>query len=159
MIRQHIDKASGAGRRQEEELSLQRALMESMQPSPGFVTLPPMRQATPQKTAPGGKDGKSPSSNPDFLFRQSNPASPAADIKGLSVFELSRLIPQPYSPTPSCPTECQICLVDFATGQSVQRLQCLHTFHSHCIAQWLGKKPVCPECRFDLRSIDFDRFA
>ena len=56
------------------------------------------------------------------------------------------------------PEECNICLVDFENGDTVKRLQCLHLYHAKCMDEWLAKKSVCPDCKFNLRSLNLDQF-
>jgi len=53
--------------------------------------------------------------------------------------------------------ECNICLVPFEDGDETKTLQCLHTYHSHCINSWLAKKCICPECKFNLRALDISQ--
>ena len=56
------------------------------------------------------------------------------------------------------PMTCNICLVDFKDGDMLKLLQCLHSFHVACIDGWLGKKSVCPECKFNIRSMVICQF-
>jgi hypothetical protein len=42
--------------------------------------------------------------------------------------------------------QCSICLGEFETGEHLRRLPCQHSFHSDCIASWLGVKHTCPLC-------------
>lgn len=53
--------------------------------------------------------------------------------------------------------ECNICAVEFALNDSVKILQCLHTYHASCLDSWLAKKSVCPDCKFNLRTLDFQQ--
>lgn len=39
---------------------------------------------------------------------------------------------------------CTICLTEYAVGEEVRRLPCLHLFHRACIDEWLKKSDVCP---------------
>ena len=41
--------------------------------------------------------------------------------------------------------QCSICLDD--NNESMQMLECGHTFHKSCCDKWLAKKPACPLCR------------
>lgn len=51
--------------------------------------------------------------------------------------------------------ECSICCTDFEDGDETKTLQCLHTHHKRCIDTWLSKKSVCPDCKFNLRALNF----
>lgn len=42
---------------------------------------------------------------------------------------------------------CSICMDDFLSNDSVVPLNCTHTFHSHCISDWVKYKADCPICR------------
>ncbi|RAL41171.1 hypothetical protein DM860_017720 [Cuscuta australis] len=46
--------------------------------------------------------------------------------------------------------ECAICLGEMGVNQEVTRMPCDHTFHGPCIVEWLGRRHVCPLCRFQL---------
>jgi hypothetical protein len=43
--------------------------------------------------------------------------------------------------------ECSICLMNFADGEWVRSLQCVHRFHVACIDRWLRMKDFCPNCK------------
>lgn len=44
--------------------------------------------------------------------------------------------------------ECSICIGDIAPGPEAQALECGHTFHYACIAQWERRRNLtCPNCR------------
>lgn len=52
----------------------------------------------------------------------------------------------------SADISCPICLTNLATNGELIELQCLHTYHRHCIKEWLqsdqsmaGKCPMCRE--------------
>ncbi|XP_026473405.1 RING finger protein 11 [Ctenocephalides felis] len=42
--------------------------------------------------------------------------------------------------------ECVICMVEFAVGDSVRYLPCMHTYHVMCIDDWLMRSLTCPSC-------------
>lgn len=47
-------------------------------------------------------------------------------------------------------TVCDICLLEFETGEAVAwslNPQCNHAYHEDCITDWLLRKPTCPSCR------------
>ncbi|KNC74394.1 hypothetical protein SARC_13057, partial [Sphaeroforma arctica JP610] len=45
---------------------------------------------------------------------------------------------------------CCICLEDFKAGEKMKRLPCLHTYHDHCIDEWLSRRGTCPVCKHAL---------
>ncbi|XP_006654465.2 RING-H2 finger protein ATL72-like [Oryza brachyantha] len=48
----------------------------------------------------------------------------------------------------SSPSECAICLTEFARGEQLRVLpRCNHGFHPRCIDRWLAARPTCPTCR------------
>ncbi|KAJ1977990.1 hypothetical protein H4R35_002079 [Dimargaris xerosporica] len=61
---------------------------------------------------------------------ESEPVSPAAP----SSKPINTLIGQ----------ECSICFEEFEPGQIVARLNCLCTYHRHCIDDWLKRSRSCP---------------
>jgi hypothetical protein len=58
-----------------------------------------------------------------------------------------------FTVTPENPKtgQCSICLQEFAGGDSVKTLPCLHNdFHTACIDQWLKANAACPLCNYRL---------
>jgi len=45
---------------------------------------------------------------------------------------------------------CTICLDEYEVNQEMRTLPCFHSFHAHCVAEWLTKNKVCPVCQFDI---------
>lgn len=45
---------------------------------------------------------------------------------------------------------CIICLCDFANGDQVRALPCLHRFHVDCIDPWLESSKYCPSCKLSV---------
>ena len=45
------------------------------------------------------------------------------------------------------PQTCCICITAIGTLIPARKLKCKHTFHHHCIEQWINTNPSCPECR------------
>lgn len=41
---------------------------------------------------------------------------------------------------------CAICMLDFERGQLLRFLPCEHSYHSHCIDDWLLRSLTCPSC-------------
>ncbi|KAJ1674666.1 hypothetical protein EV182_002815, partial [Spiromyces aspiralis] len=46
--------------------------------------------------------------------------------------------------TPLIDQECPICFEEFAINDKVARLNCMCTYHLHCIQAWLERTPACP---------------
>eukprot|EP00811_Abedinium_folium_P034935 NODE_7773_length_1551_cov_8.372191.p1 GENE.NODE_7773_length_1551_cov_8.372191~~NODE_7773_length_1551_cov_8.372191.p1 ORF type:complete len:413 (+),score=132.68 NODE_7773_length_1551_cov_8.372191:81-1241(+) len=44
-------------------------------------------------------------------------------------------------------SRCQVCMEDFAEGDELRTLPCLHLFHTACVDQWLKVNSICPTCR------------
>ena len=44
-------------------------------------------------------------------------------------------------------SSCPICFDSFEADEIIRALSCKHTFHRHCIGEWLGKSSRCPICR------------
>jgi len=42
--------------------------------------------------------------------------------------------------------ECAICMLDFEKGQLIRFLPCSHSYHCHCIDDWLLRSLTCPSC-------------
>ena len=78
---------------------------------------------------------------------------------GLLPYQIDSIIPYKYTRSTKDPAavECNICLVDFEDGNMVKRLQCLHLYHQKCIDEWLAKRSVCPDCKFNIRALDMDQ--
>jgi Ring finger domain len=99
----------------------------------------------------------------EALGTQKDGKKPVSD-KGLHPFQLDQIVAYEFnkekvkSEDPS-KLECCICLVPYQTGVQVKVLQCVHTFHAKCIDEWLVKKSICPECNFNLRSVDPREFV
>lgn len=49
--------------------------------------------------------------------------------------------------------ECQVCLTDYETGDTLRILPCFHEFHTPCIDPWLSINHTCPVCRV---TVDLD---
>lgn len=69
-----------------------------------------------------------------------NPARPAlvATLPTQVVSSVRRLGEQ---------TQCTICLGDFAVGETLKTIPCLHVYHSKCIDRWLSEDNSCPICK------------
>ncbi|XP_062891902.1 RING finger protein 11-like [Mobula hypostoma] len=42
--------------------------------------------------------------------------------------------------------ECVICMMDFAYGDPIRFLPCMHIYHVECIDEWLMRSFTCPSC-------------
>lgn len=43
-----------------------------------------------------------------------------------------------------------MCRVEYEGDDEVAVLPCGHFYHTDCIAQWLARKKVCPQCNKDV---------
>eukprot|EP01083_Nonionella_stella_P148237 468890_1 len=50
--------------------------------------------------------------------------------------------------------QCSVCMSNYVAGDTVRDLYCGHTFHKHCVDQWLPIKRTCPLCRRDITEND-----
>lgn len=46
--------------------------------------------------------------------------------------------------------ECELCLVDYVSGDELLRLPCMHFFHTSCVMPWLQKSYTCPICQLNV---------
>ncbi|KAK7331059.1 hypothetical protein VNO77_25270 [Canavalia gladiata] len=72
--------------------------------------------------------------------------------EGLSIEEIMLLIRRenfkfPVEEPPENKEACCICQEDYAEGEEIGRLDCVHRFHLECIKHWLVRKNVCPICK------------
>jgi len=51
------------------------------------------------------------------------------------------------TPLPGDQTKCSVCLSDFAEGDTLKSLPCVHFFHKDCIDTWLMVGHTCPLCK------------
>ncbi|NXY15309.1 RNF6 ligase, partial [Atrichornis clamosus] len=42
---------------------------------------------------------------------------------------------------------CSVCINEYAAGNKLRQLPCMHEFHIHCIDRWLSENSTCPICR------------
>jgi len=42
---------------------------------------------------------------------------------------------------------CSICQEEFEANEETGKLSCRHSYHVHCIKQWLSQKNACPVCK------------
>ena len=79
------------------------------------------------------------------------PASRSADSeeRGAVVSPRERVAPHCNW---SSQVECSVCLSDFAVGEELIVLPCLHRFHSECVLQWLERSVFCPICKSDVEA-------
>ncbi|XP_022137196.1 uncharacterized protein LOC111008721 isoform X2 [Momordica charantia] len=43
--------------------------------------------------------------------------------------------------------KCSICQEDYEVDDEMGKLECGHSYHIHCIKQWLAQKNMCPVCK------------
>ncbi|CAL9215398.1 unnamed protein product [Arabidopsis halleri] len=43
--------------------------------------------------------------------------------------------------------KCSICQDEYESEDEVGKLNCGHSFHVHCVKQWLSRKNACPVCK------------
>jgi hypothetical protein len=46
--------------------------------------------------------------------------------------------------------ECCICMEHFSARDTIVETECLHRYHSNCLADWLRQARTCPVCRMDV---------
>lgn len=51
------------------------------------------------------------------------------------------------TPLPGDQTKCPVCLCEFAEGEDLKSLPCVHFFHKECIDRWLMVGHSCPMCK------------
>jgi hypothetical protein len=49
---------------------------------------------------------------------------------------------------------CTICVSNFDVGDNITELECKHTHHTDCIAEWVKYKSECPVCRCSISTVD-----
>jgi hypothetical protein len=42
---------------------------------------------------------------------------------------------------------CSVCLEAYRAGDQLRTVPCFHSFHKHCIDDWLSRKAECPVCK------------
>ena len=50
-------------------------------------------------------------------------------------------------------SRCAVCLEQYAVGERVRHLPCLHSYHQPCIDRWLSTSVECPVCRVDVNTL------
>ncbi|KAK4272091.1 hypothetical protein QN277_020690 [Acacia crassicarpa] len=77
------------------------------------------------------------------------------EARSMSKDELEQLPCYDYAAKESetSTVECAVCLENLATGDKCRLLPtCKHSFHAHCLDQWLPQTPICPICRASVDS-------
>jgi hypothetical protein len=73
---------------------------------------------------------------------------------GLTVNELYKSSITDLHTYTTIKTFCSICQDDIQTQEIIRTLSsCGHTYHIHCIDQWLCNNVTCPLCKNDLRDL------
>jgi len=66
----------------------------------------------------------------------------------ISKIDLEKLPCYDYVVDITSTIDCAICLENFTIGDKCRLLPiCKHSFHAHCVDQWLLKHAICPICR------------
>lgn len=53
--------------------------------------------------------------------------------------------------------QCMICLEGFVEGTQIRRIShCQHRFHKNCIDIWFTRNVHCPNCRHDIRDVEYE---
>ena len=48
---------------------------------------------------------------------------------------------------------CAVCLEDYAEGESLRHLPCLHSYHAGCVDRWFERSVECPVCKCDVNAL------
>lgn len=64
-----------------------------------------------------------------------------SDIRSLPTHKLGASDPRGEQ------ARCMVCLEEYADGDTVKTMPCLHFFHQACIDRWLGTDNSCPVCK------------
>uniref|UniRef100_A0A0M3HYX5 RING-type domain-containing protein n=2 Tax=Ascaris TaxID=6251 RepID=A0A0M3HYX5_ASCLU len=51
-----------------------------------------------------------------------------------------------YSSGTKGDAECPICMIEFADGDAIRYLPCMHCYHVRCVDDWLMRSFKCPSC-------------
>lgn len=51
---------------------------------------------------------------------------------------------------------CIICKEDLEPSSVASQLPCMHIYHLECILSWLKQRNICPVCRYELPTDDYD---
>jgi len=46
--------------------------------------------------------------------------------------------------------QCNICCENYARGEELRVLPCMHRFHATCVDRWLAQSRTCPICKHDI---------
>uniref|UniRef100_A0A5B6ZLD9 Putative NEP1-interacting protein-like 1 n=1 Tax=Davidia involucrata TaxID=16924 RepID=A0A5B6ZLD9_DAVIN len=94
-------------------------------------------------------------STPETSFMEISDIYENTGTRGLSQDSMKKLPTQIFHSSeamgPCHESSCTICLEDFKNGVFIRILpSCRHTFHLHCIDEWLTRHGSCPICREDV---------
>ncbi|XP_076462855.1 RING finger protein 11-like [Babylonia areolata] len=80
----------------------------------------------------------------------SRPASQLTEVEQIQIAQRLGLINHLpmglYDGTSKKAKECVICMVEFAMGDMLRFLPCMHVYHKDCIDDWLMRSLTCPSC-------------
>ncbi|KAJ1263932.1 hypothetical protein BS78_09G224400 [Paspalum vaginatum] len=66
-------------------------------------------------------------------------------IESLRMVKYSAFNPKHFST--EMDRRCSICQEEFEPNEETGKLSCGHSYHVHCIKQWLSRKNACPVCK------------
>ncbi|XP_070605929.1 E3 ubiquitin-protein ligase RNF6 isoform X2 [Erythrolamprus reginae] len=73
------------------------------------------------------------------------------NLRGLTKDQIdnlsTRIYENPHSDDDEISKTCSVCINDYAVGNKLRQLPCMHEFHFHCIDRWLSENSTCPICR------------
>ena len=71
----------------------------------------------------------------------------------LSKHELKKLDTRTFLNFSMLEHQCSICCEDTKNEEEIIKLfGCGHVFHKNCLEQWLSRKPLCPNCKRNVRT-------
>jgi Ring finger domain len=79
---------------------------------------------------------------------------PPAAKRAISSLPSARVYPFDKERLENSNVECSVCMEQLSDGVAISRMPCGHVFHINCIVAWLGQSCACPECRYEIETMD-----